>query len=324
MPSSSVEKDIGHAVDVLRGGGLVAFPTETVYGLGANALDRKAIARVFEVKQRPPGHPLIVHLGHADELSRWARHIPDYVQALATQFWPGPLTLILKRTRQVPTEVTGGQDTVGLRVPRHPLARLLLQQFGGGIAAPSANRFGRISPTLAEHVRAGFGDELDFILNGGPCELGLESTIVDCSGAEPCVLRPGSIGVPALEAALGKSLGRGAEVVPRVPGSHDSHYAPSIPLFLVPGTKISSQAQALCAQGKRVAVLSRRQAPANTAAHWEIMPATADGYGHRLYARLHALDGAGYDLLLVEEPPLLNEWEAVTDRLQRAACPANG
>ncbi len=317
---ASVEKNIEQALRVLRRGGLVAFPTETVYGLGADALNRKAVARIFTVKQRPPGHPLIVHLGNTDDLALWARDIPDYALALARQFWPGPLTLILKRTRQVPDEVTGGQDTVGLRVPGHPLARTLLQRFAGGIAAPSANRFGRISPTRAEHVRAGLGGEVDFILDGGACELGLESTIVDCSRPKPRILRPGSIGREALENVLAGGLGNGAEELPRVPGSHDSHYAPSIPLILVPRTEITARARAYCAQGKRVAVLARQKAPAEMPAQWKTMPVNAEDYGHRLYASLHALDGKNYDLLLVEEPPQLSEWEAVSDRLRRAAC----
>ncbi len=320
-----MEKDIVHAVDVLQHGGLVAFPTETVYGLGANALDSLAVARIFEIKQRPPGHPLIVHLGDVAELSQWARDIPDTAKALADKFWPGPLTLILPRSEQVPDAVTGGQDTVGLRVPRHPLAHALLQRFGSGIAAPSANRFGRISPSRAEHVRAGFGDELDFILDGGACELGLESTIVDCSGPQPRVLRPGNIGAEALEALLGNNLGRGAIAeAPRVPGSHDSHYAPSAPLYLVSSSELVMRVQAHCAHGERIAVLSRQAAPTESSAHWEIMPATAAAYGHHLYASLHALDGAGYDVILVEAPPPLDAWEAVADRLRRAACQAGG
>src|SRR5690349_19076998 len=195
--------DIEKAAGVLRAGGLVAFPTETVYGLGANAEDPAAVSRIFQVKGRPPSHPLIVHLGGAELLGDWVEDVPATARLLAERFWPGPLTLVLRRGRRVPLEATGGLETVAVRVPDHPVALALLSAFGGGVTAPSANRFGSVSPTTADHVRAELGDAVDFVLDGGPCEVGVESTIVDVTGDVPTVLRPGGVTREDLEAVLG-------------------------------------------------------------------------------------------------------------------------
>src|SRR3990170_9006427 len=195
--------EISAAVDVLRGGGLVAFPTETVYGLGADAANPDAVDRIFVAKGRPRAHPVIVHLAEPAAAKEWAAEVPDFAAALADAFWPGPLTLVLPRSDLVPDAVTGGLLTVGLRVPAQPLALELLRAFGGGGAAPSAHRFGRVSPTRAEHVRADLGVAVDMILDGGPCPVGVESTIVDCSGPDPRVLRPGGVPVESLEAVIG-------------------------------------------------------------------------------------------------------------------------
>jgi L-threonylcarbamoyladenylate synthase len=216
---ADVAPDIERAVALLRAGELVAFPTETVYGLGADAANPAAVAKIFAAKGRPQDHPLIVHLDGAAQLDAWARDIPAYAFELAEAFWPGPLTLILKRQPGVPDAVTGGQDTVGLRVPGHPLALELLRAFGGGLAAPSANRFGRISPTTARHVREELGEAVAMVLDGGPCQVGIESTILDCTGGAPRILRPGMVGAPALGRVLGRMPGYGAAGGPRVSGS---------------------------------------------------------------------------------------------------------
>ena len=221
MPlSAEMTLSVEQAAAVLRRGGLVAFPTETVYGLGADAESPDAVARIFAAKGRPANHPVIVHIGHADLLEHWAADIPPSAWLLAKHFWPGPLTLILKRNARVLDAVTGGQDTVGLRMPDHPVALALLSAFGGGVAAPSANRYGRISPTTALHVRDELGEAVDCILDGGPCRVGIESTILDLSGAHPQLLRPGAISAAAIEIALGRDLVAADRKSTRLNSSH--------------------------------------------------------------------------------------------------------
>jgi L-threonylcarbamoyladenylate synthase len=308
---------ISQAADILRVGGLVAFPTETVYGLGADAMNAGAVAKVFAAKGRPADHPLIVHLPSAGDLSDWAVEIPEEAYRLAERFWPGPLTLILKKHPRVPNIVTGGQNTVGLRVPAHPLAQALLRAFGGGIAAPSANRFGRVSPTRAEHVRAELGGEV-YVLDGGPCEVGLESTILDLSGEAPRLLRPGGITAAALEAVLGKKLAAGRRDAPRAPGTHASHYAPRTPVVLVSGA-LEDELAKLSLKGT-VAVLARRKRPADLeVAGWLELPDHPSAYGRRLYAALRELDALGAATIAVEEVPEDEAWLAVRDRVARAA-----
>ena len=202
------QKSIKAAVTILRAGGLVVFPTETVYGLGADAANAAAVRKIFAAKGRPADHPVIVHLASDRDLTRWASDIPPAVRQLAERFWPGPLTLVVRRAKSVSDEVTGGQDTIGLRVPSHPIAQALLNAFGGGIAAPSANRFGHISPTTVRHVREELGDRVDLILDGGACEVGIESTIVDVSGGTPVLLRPGRVSEEEIEAVLQVPLAR--------------------------------------------------------------------------------------------------------------------
>lgn len=314
--------EITRAAELLRAGELVAFPTETVYGLGADARNPIAIGKIFVAKGRPADHPLIVHLPDATHLDRWAIDIPDLAYKLAAAFWPGPLTLILKRHPSVPDVVTGGQDTVGLRVPNHSLALELLREFGGGIAAPSANRFGRVSPTTAEHVREELGNKVAAILDGGPCAVGIESTILDLSGSEPRILRPGMLGAGELAGVLGSApaLG-GAETAPRVSGSLEAHYAPTTPLRLVPATDLADRARALLATGQHVALLAAQ--PLSFAhEHLAWCPASDDAaqFAHDLYARLRQLDAMGCDLILVAVPPADETWRAVADRLKRAAA----
>ncbi|MFZ1244693.1 MAG: L-threonylcarbamoyladenylate synthase, partial [Azonexus sp.] len=263
-----VATDYSRAVALLRAGELVAFPTETVYGLGADAANPVAVAKIFAAKGRPADHPLIVHIAGHDAVDHWAEQVPDVAWELMETFWPGPLTLILKKQAWVPDAVTGGQNTVGLRVPGHPVALDLLRAFAAvagehaGIAAPSANRFGRISPTTADHVREELGDRVPLILDGGSCKVGIESTIVDCSRGEPVVLRPGHIAPTHLEAVLGR---RPAIVTaagaPRVSGSLAAHYAPQTPMRLVPAERLLDFINAQRHKGDRCGVISTNQPP---------------------------------------------------------------
>ncbi len=315
---------IARAVTLLRAGGVVAFPTETVYGLGADAANDVALRRIFSIKGRPADHPLIVHLAASIQIQDWARDIPPEAHALAERFWPGPLTLILRRRAWVSALVTGGQETIGLRVPAHPVALELLRTFGGGVAAPSANRFGRISPTSADHVRRELGDGPDLILEGGACRVGIESTIVDLTGGNPVILRPGAISPAALEAAMGQKVTLpGITRTVRVPGMLASHYAPATPLRLVGATQLPDLAASLAAKGKRAAVMALsgyRSATGQTVA----MPPDPSAYGYDLYAVIRMLDGGWHDTILVERPPQTEAWLAVNDRLQRASSNDSG
>lgn len=324
------DADYLRAVDLLVAGELVAIPTETVYGLGADAANPAAVAKIFAAKGRPADHPLIVHLAGHDTVDHWAEQVPPVAWELMETFWPGPLTLILKKQAWVPDAVTGGQDTVGLRVPGHPVALELLRRFArakgehAGIAAPSANRFGRISPTTAEHVAEELGERVPLILDGGPCKVGIESTIIDCSRGEPVVLRPGHISPLHLEAVLGRlpeiETSSGA---PRVSGSLEAHYAPTTPLRQVSGERLLDFINAQRHRGGKCAVISANQPPQAGMPHaWRLMPADPVGYAHDLYAALRDMDHAGVDLIVVEALPPGADWAAVADRLRRAAAGA--
>ncbi len=316
--------DILRAAALLRAGELVAFPTETVYGLGADAGNPAAVAKIFAAKGRPADHPLIVHLPDATHLAHWADPVPPVARQLAAAFWPGPLTLILPRAAGVTDAVTGGQRSVGVRVPGHPLALELLAAFGSGIAAPSANRFGRISPTTAQHVRDELGEAVALVLDGGPCEVGIESTILDLSGDTPSILRPGHISAEAIADVIGilpaRHAGAGA---PRVSGSLEAHYAPRTPMQLVAADGLLPAVRHALAAGERVAVLACL-APAITGERiaWRAIPADPEAYARALYASLRWLDGLGCQRLVVEQPPQTAPWIAVQDRLQRAAAGA--
>lgn len=310
--------NLEQAVAILRRGGLVAFPTETVYGLGADARNPAAIARLYAVKGRPRTHPLIVHLGRSERLDRWAREVSPAALALAATFWPGPLTLVLRRANGVPDAVTGGQDSVGLRMPAHPLALELLARFAGGIAAPSANRFGRVSPTTADHVREDLGSDVDLVLDGGACEVGIESTIVDLSRGAPVILRPGRITAEQIEKATGATPRRIAGPAPRAPGALPAHYAPRRPLKLVESADWDRAA--VMERDKRLAVLCfREKPPGDSGATWITAARDPEKFAHDLYANLRLLDAAGCDLILVEAPPRDPQWTGVNDRLARAA-----
>ena len=319
--------EVSRAAALLRAGELVAFPTETVYGLGADASNPLAIARIFAAKGRPADHPLIVHLPDVSHLERWAVEIPEVAGKLAAAFWPGPLTLILKRHPSVLDALTGGQDTVGLRVPNHPLALQLLREFdganGGGLAAPSANRFGRVSPTTAAHVREELGDAVAMIVDGGPCAVGIESTILDLSGDDPRILRPGMLDAAAIGAVLGHTPAFGGQQnAPRVSGSLEAHYAPRTPLQLVAAAELATTARQALAAGRRIAVLAAQPLAFGHHENLTCLPASADPaqFAHELYARLRELDVLGCDLILVATPPAAEAWRAVADRLRRAAA----
>jgi len=310
---------IDEAVTRLRQGGLVAFPTETVYGLGADCHNEAAVRQIFAAKGRPADHPLIVHVAAAEQLEEYACSIPPSAWLLARRFWPGPLTLVLPRRTGLSPLVTGGQDTVALRVPAHPVARQLLAGIGRGVAAPSANRFGRISPTLALHVRAEFDEQSVLVLDGGPCAVGLESTIVDLTGSQPCLLRPGTISAAMIEAVIGMPVQTGGAGRPRVPGQLKRHYAPRTPLRLLE-RKALIAALARRPDADKVGVLAIGPSGVLLGGHWINMPSDPLAYGQQLYASLRALDGARLVELLVQRPPDLPAWQAIHDRLTRAAA----
>jgi L-threonylcarbamoyladenylate synthase len=330
---------IKKAVEYLQAGELVALPTETVYGLGADAASPEAVSRIFAAKGRPVDHPLIVHLADAASLSQWAEDIPQAAWGVAAAFWPGPLTMILKKQPWVPLSVTGGQDTVGLRVPAHPLTLELLAAFAAarapgaaGIAAPSANRFGRVSPTTAAHVREELGDRVSLILDGGPCAVGIESTIVDFSRGAPEILRPGAISPDEIARVIGvlprvrgrAQEGTGCETpAPRVSGSLAAHYAPLTPLRRVaPGT-LSEEVARFVRAGRRVAVLAYSDcAHCDTSfvLRWQTAAPEPDAYAQGLYANLRMLDALGAEVILVEDVPHDPAWQAIADRISRAVA----
>ncbi len=317
------------AARALAAGEVVAFPTETVYGLGADAANPEAVGRVFALKQRPANHPLIVHLASTEAAAAWAAEMPPMARRLAERFWPGPLTLVLRRAPGVNTVVTGGQDTIGLRVPSHPVALALLQAFAGvgsgAIAAPSANRFGRLSATRASHVVEEFGDALSRVIDGGDSDVGIESTIVDVSAGRAVLLRPGAIGIDRLAEALGELPAARDAQSPRASGTLASHYAPQARVMLVEADLVAEIARFLAGDGQSVAVLARTAGeplfdggPASP--RWFRAPVDVAAYAHDLYASLRALDAPGIDVIVVEQPPLDAAWIAVLDRLQRAAA----
>ncbi len=312
---------IARAADLLRAGALVAFPTETVYGLGADADNPQAVRRVFAAKNRPADHPVIVHLYDTSQLAQWTRAVPPSATKLALAFWPGPLTLILPRAPRVADIVTGGQDSVGLRVPSHPVARALLEAFGAAIAAPSANRFGRISPTTARHVADDLGDAVAMILDGGACALGIESTIVSFVDEEPVLLRPGAIGIPELSRVLGHAPRAPDSAAPRASGTLAAHYAPRTPATLVAPEVLHAEIEQLSDRDEDIAVLARTVGrPPDFDGTWVNAPVTAAAYAHDLYASLRALDAANADAILIEAVPASDAWTAVRDRLSRATC----
>ena len=317
--------DVQPAVAVLRRGGLVAIPTETVYGLGADARNQQAVARVFAAKGRPADHPLIVHLAHPSLLTEWARDIPRAAWQLAEAFWPGPLTLVLPRAPSVLDAVTGALDTVALRVPDHPLALALLDAFGGGVVAPSANRYGRVSPTSAGHVREELGNAVDLVLDGGPCAIGIESTIVDLSSTTVRILRPGSITAQALKDVLGAPVMFSASDGVRAPGRKPSHYSPGARVVLASQEHAAREVQKWQAGGYRVGVLaSQRPTALPENAMWLALTGDIDEQGRQLYGRLRETDHLDLQVLVAVMPPDVGLGHALRDRLRRAAGLGDG
>jgi L-threonylcarbamoyladenylate synthase len=316
---------IARAVAVLERGGLVALPTETVYGLAADATNEAAVRSIFAAKGRPADHPVIVHVAGAAAIAEWSRDAPAAALALAQAFWPGPLTLVLRRSGRVSDVVTGGQDTVGLRAPGHPWAQAVLQALGRPVAAPSANRFGRISPTTADHVRADLGVKpdgaVDLVLDGGPCPVGIESTIVDLTGDQPRLLRQGSISHSDLERVLGRAVAAPDVAAPRVSGRLERHYAPRTRLEVIAPDALADGLRR--SHAKSLAVLAPPAVltawPGITAPHFSLAaPDNADDYARTLYANLRRLDAAGAERIIVVAPPHGERWLPIHDRLQRA------
>ena len=321
---------IMQAAAALDAGQLVAFPTETVYGLGADAENPAAVASIYAAKGRPQDHPVIVHVAPGASLDYWTTDVPLEARQLADAFWPGPLTMILKRAPNIPDAVSGGQDTVGIRCPSHPVAIALLQAFKngkGGVAAPSANKFGHVSPTTAQHVRDEFGDDqrLSAVLDGGQSEVGIESTIVDLSRLAthgPVLLRPGHISAEAIAAVIDQLPARPDTAAPRASGTLESHYAPHTPVAMQDTATLADTLARLAGAGRKVALIHYSAMPAvHAAVH---LPATPEGFAHALYAALRAMDGTGADLILVEAPPQEGAWLGVNDRLRRAAHGSSG
>ncbi len=310
--SVSIGVDIHAAAAFLTRGGLVAIPTETVYGLAADARNLEAVRKVFQVKGRPADHPVIVHLGEPRWAKHWAERIPEVFWTLAAEFWPGPLTMVVPRHPSVPTQITGGQNTIALRVPAHPLSLELLGKLGRSLVAPSANRFGHISPTSAQHVADELGDGVSYVLDGGPCEVGLESTILDLTSSPARILRPGQLTRERLERFLPISDEVSGSAV-RVPGSLATHYAPACPTYLVDPAQLE---QAL---GQGLGVLSYTPTVLGFAPLRQLnVPADPDGYARHLYASLRTLEANEPRAILIERVPEQAGWEAVSDRLARA------
>lgn len=318
------EAGIARALECLGRGRAIAFPTETVYGLGADAASAAGVAMIYRIKARPADHPLIVHIASAAGIRFWA-HADERADRLAAAFWPGPLTLILERRAGAPAWACGTQASIGLRCPSHPVAQRLLRAFeaagGRGIAAPSANRYGRISPTRAEHVRDDLGSAVPLILDGGDAPIGLESTIVDLSGARPRLLRPGAITASAVAAVLGTELAGSDADAPRVSGSLPAHYAPRTPIELLAAHELAAHVRNLRAAGLRLAIWSRTPPP-EPAGDWHEAAREAGAYAHALYETLRRLDRLKVDRLVIEAPPPGEAWDAVRDRLGRAAAGA--
>lgn len=318
-------ENVTRAVAWLRAGELIGLPTETVYGLAADASNADAVAKIYAAKGRPVDHPLIVHVASADSAKAWAATWPEAAEKLATAFWPGPMTLIVKRASHVLDAVTGGQDTVGLRVPSHPVAQAVMHEFGGGLAAPSANQFGQVSATTALHVAAEFPDLALFILDGGACDVGVESTIIDVSGDTVRILRPGRVRANEIERVLGVALGSApadATDAPRVSGSLASHYAPRTPTIMLEERRLRTQLRAFRqAQDRgptRCVITHSFDVEPSEKLRAVRLAGDAQTWEYELYSLLRSLDSERYGQLIIEAPPQGPEWEAVNDRVQRA------
>jgi L-threonylcarbamoyladenylate synthase len=336
--NAPTNNEIAQAAAALEAGRLVAFPTETVYGLGADAENPQAVASIYAAKGRPSNHPVIVHVAPEADLSHWVADIPEQAQRLINAFWPGPLTLILKRAAHIPDAVSGGQDSIGVRCPSHPVAQALLRKFKngqGGIAAPSANKFGHVSPTTAQHVRDEFPQELSeggalaSVLDGGQSEVGIESTIVDLTRLAThgvVLLRPGHITTEQLSDVLGEAPASPDAAAPRASGTLEAHYAPHTPVALVASDKLPHLIQQLRNAFKTVALMSHQNHSNVLSLTLEHRQLASDpvAYAHDLYASLRELDAAHADIILVEALPASKAWQGVNDRLRRAAFDSQG
>ena len=336
-PSASASAaEIAHAAQRMLDGELAAFPTETVYGLGADAENPQAVAKIYAAKGRPSNHPVIVHIAPQGDVAYWAAHVPPEAQLLIDAFWPGPLTLILKRAPHIVDTVSGGQDSIGIRCPSHPVAQALLAAFAagkpngqGGVAAPSANKFGQVSPTRAEHVRNEFPDEVAAgmpVLEGGAADVGIESTILDLSrldrGAGPVLLRPGHISAAQIEAVLGVQVFAPDAAAPRASGTLKAHYAPRTPLELATEARMQDVLAGRNLPEGRVVLVAYGPQLAASDPHVQWQPISADParYAQALYGLLRDLDGQGYARIIVQAPPATDDWHAVNDRIGRAAA----
>jgi len=328
--TDAASRDIAGAAAALANGELVAFPTETVYGLGADAENPAAVAKIYAAKGRPQDHPVIVHVAPGADIDYWTTEVPDEARALVRAFWPGPLTLILKRNAHIPDAVSGGQDTVGIRCPSHPVAMQLLQAFKegkGGVAAPSANKFGNVSPTTAQHVHDEFGDDprLAAILDGGSSQVGIESTILDMSRLAthgPVLLRPGHITAQQIADVIGAMPRQPDQAAPRASGTLESHYAPKAPVALLPTGDIEKTLAELKLRGRCAALI--HYTPFVLSQPNVALPAEPKGYAYGVYAALRAMDQQQVELILVEAPPGDDAWLGVNDRLRRAAFGSTG
>jgi L-threonylcarbamoyladenylate synthase len=307
------QAEIEAAARLLRAGRLVAFPTETVYGLGANALDPEAVARIYVAKGRPSNSPLIVHVASIEMAQSLVAKWSDIADRLVRRFWPGPLTLVLDKHPTIPSIVTAGLPTVALRMPAHPIALALIRAAGVPLAAPSANRFTELSPTTAEHVQNGLGSDVDLILDGGPCQVGIESTVLSLAGPQPVLLRPGGVPRSELEAVIGPVTAGGemSAAAHPSPGMHPRHYSPRTRLVLVEHGEVPAKG--------RGTYLQHKHAPNRPDITIVRMPSTATEYAAVLYDKLHQTDAAGHDWIAVDAPPDTSDWEAVRDRLRRAS-----
>ncbi|MBL8310127.1 MAG: threonylcarbamoyl-AMP synthase [Burkholderiales bacterium] len=324
----ATDESVTRAVERLRAGDLIGLPTETVYGLAADAGNADAVAKIFAAKGRPADHPLIVHVASAEAATAWAASWPAAAHRLATAFWPGPMTLIVRRAPHVLDAVTGGQDTVGLRVPSHPVAQAVLRAFSSsdtrpmGVAAPSANQFGQVSPTTAQHVAEEFPDQALLVLDGGASEVGVESTIIDVSGAVPRVLRPGRVRAGDIERVLGQPLADACADAPRVSGALASHYAPRTQTLMLATSRLKMQLrafrQAKATQPTRCVITHSFDPEPMERLRVVRLAADAETWEYELYALLRQLDQERYGTLIVETPPDSPEWDAVNDRLRRA------
>jgi L-threonylcarbamoyladenylate synthase len=327
--SGTLPAHVQQAADALCAGQLLGLPTETVYGLAADASNENAVAKIFKAKGRPANHPLIVHVASADAVAHFASEVPSFAKQLMAQFWPGPLTLILPRKLDSAAAAAGGQNSVGLRCPSHPVAQEVLQACAlkgvWGLAAPSANLFGRVSPTTAAHVQAELGQDL-LILDGGPCHVGIESTIVDCTRGRPVLLRPGQISRTQIEAAGGLKLANPAALLseaPRASGTLASHYAPAAKVRLLSATEWRKALASLGPHTQNLALWSPDKPSADwmgAGLIWRAMPSQADLAAHDLFSVLRDFDARGVRTIWIELPPDLPEWEGVLDRLTRAAA----